>query len=186
MLKQGVSSCACVVSIYPTRRFRWVSLGPGSIAVQNVGWQVLHRPVSVWYRNIQADNVRWDLIDLDSWRDHFTSKSFTMDKQTFISFQITFEKLLYHMQSCVIAQRQTLTMCNHRWLHVASEAVSSHYEQWLRTGIHIVTPNKKTNYDALAYYNAMRTVQRLQNSHLLAQRTAPIVRSFDQDQTSIW
>lgn len=47
----------------------------------------------------------------------------------------------------------------------ASELVSSHYQDWLTRGIHIITPNKKANSGAMKYYNAMRVAQRRHNSH---------------------
>lgn len=47
----------------------------------------------------------------------------------------------------------------------ASELVSTYYEEWLKRGIHIITPNKKANSGPMKYYNAMRVAQRRNNSH---------------------
>lgn len=47
----------------------------------------------------------------------------------------------------------------------ASDKVSAFYEDWLKRGIHIITPNKKANSGPLEYYNAMRAAQRRFNSH---------------------
>lgn len=47
----------------------------------------------------------------------------------------------------------------------ASDKVSSYYEEWLRRGIHIITPNKKANSGPMEYYRGMRAAQQRLKSH---------------------
>ncbi len=64
----------------------------------------------------------------------------------------------------------------------ASEEVSSHYEDWLRRGIHIITPNKKANSGPQTYYAAMREAQKRLNSHFFYEANVgaglPIISSM--------
>lgn len=64
----------------------------------------------------------------------------------------------------------------------ASEEVSQCYEKWLRSGIHIITPNKKANSGPLEYYMAMRDAQKRLNSHFFYEANVgaglPIITSI--------
>ncbi len=53
----------------------------------------------------------------------------------------------------------------------ASAEVAGHYAQWLRRGIHIVTPNKKANSGDHAYYQSLKDARRDSNSHYLYEAT---------------
>jgi aspartokinase/homoserine dehydrogenase 1 len=63
----------------------------------------------------------------------------------------------------------------------ASEAIASHYADWLAAGIHIVTPNKKANSGPLAYYHRLREARRNGASHYLYEATVgaglPVVQT---------
>lgn len=47
----------------------------------------------------------------------------------------------------------------------ASDKVSSYYEDWLKKGIHIITPNKKANSGPMEYYRGLRAAQQRLKSH---------------------
>jgi aspartokinase/homoserine dehydrogenase 1 len=53
----------------------------------------------------------------------------------------------------------------------ASEAVAHHYPQWLASGIHVVTPNKKANSAPLAFYRQVRSAGRTSGAHYLYEAT---------------
>jgi len=53
----------------------------------------------------------------------------------------------------------------------ASAEVATHYAEWLRRGIHIVTPNKKANSGELAYYESLKKARRGSNTHYLYEAT---------------
>ena len=64
----------------------------------------------------------------------------------------------------------------------ASAAVAAHYAEWLAAGIHIVTPNKKANSGALAYYRRLQQARRTGGSHYLYEATVgaglPVVQTL--------
>lgn len=64
----------------------------------------------------------------------------------------------------------------------ASDEVSQYYEKWLRSGIHIITPNKKANSGPLEYYHAMRDAQKRLGSHFFYEANVgaglPIITSI--------
>jgi aspartokinase/homoserine dehydrogenase 1 len=64
----------------------------------------------------------------------------------------------------------------------ASEAIASHYADWLAAGIHIVTPNKKANSGDFAYYQRLQSARRSGASHYLYEATVgaglPIVQTL--------
>ena len=49
----------------------------------------------------------------------------------------------------------------------SSDYVARHYSQWLRRGIHVVTPNKKAGSADFAYYGELREAAREQGAHFL-------------------
>jgi aspartokinase/homoserine dehydrogenase 1 len=64
----------------------------------------------------------------------------------------------------------------------ASEGVAEHYADWLASGIHIVTPNKKANSGDYAYYQRLQGARRSGASHYLYEATVgaglPIVQTL--------
>jgi aspartokinase/homoserine dehydrogenase 1 len=64
----------------------------------------------------------------------------------------------------------------------ASEGVAAHYADWLASGIHIVTPNKKANSGDYAYYQRLQSARRAGASHYLYEATVgaglPIVQTL--------
>ncbi|MEJ0084133.1 MAG: bifunctional aspartate kinase/homoserine dehydrogenase I [Pseudomonadota bacterium] len=53
----------------------------------------------------------------------------------------------------------------------ADEAVAKHYAEWLRAGIHVVTPNKKANSGPLGYYESLKEARRIGSSSYLYEAT---------------
>ena len=49
----------------------------------------------------------------------------------------------------------------------ASSEVAKRYPEWLASGIHIVTPNKKANSADMAFYRSLRAARRAGGSHFL-------------------
>ncbi len=53
----------------------------------------------------------------------------------------------------------------------SSATVAAHYAEWLAAGINIVTPNKKANSGAFAYYAGLREAARAGGAHYLYEAT---------------
>jgi aspartokinase/homoserine dehydrogenase 1 len=53
----------------------------------------------------------------------------------------------------------------------SSEHVVQHYEKWLKSGIHIITPNKKGNTGSVESYRQLKNISRQGNRHYLYETT---------------
>jgi aspartokinase/homoserine dehydrogenase 1 len=53
----------------------------------------------------------------------------------------------------------------------ADEGVARHYAEWLKAGIHVVTPNKKANSGPLAYYDSLKAARKAGGSSYLYEAT---------------
>jgi aspartokinase/homoserine dehydrogenase 1 len=53
----------------------------------------------------------------------------------------------------------------------ADENVARHYAEWLKAGIHVVTPNKKANSGPLAYYESLKDARKAGGSSYLYEAT---------------
>jgi aspartokinase/homoserine dehydrogenase 1 len=53
----------------------------------------------------------------------------------------------------------------------ADEGVARHYADWLGSGIHVVTPNKKANSGPLAYYESLKAARKAGSSSYLYEAT---------------
>jgi aspartokinase/homoserine dehydrogenase 1 len=53
----------------------------------------------------------------------------------------------------------------------ADEGVAKHYAEWLKAGIHVVTPNKKANSGPLAYYDSLKEARKAGGSSYLYEAT---------------
>jgi aspartokinase/homoserine dehydrogenase 1 len=64
----------------------------------------------------------------------------------------------------------------------ASADLSTHYPRWLRSGIHVVTPNKKANSAALSFYREVREAARQGGAHYLYETTVgaalPVIQTL--------
>jgi aspartokinase/homoserine dehydrogenase 1 len=53
----------------------------------------------------------------------------------------------------------------------ADQTVANHYAEWLKAGIHVVTPNKKANSGPLAYYESLKDARKAGGSSYLYEAT---------------
>ncbi|MHB1814821.1 MAG: aspartate kinase, partial [Steroidobacteraceae bacterium] len=53
----------------------------------------------------------------------------------------------------------------------ASGEIAARYADWLRAGIHVITPNKKANSAELSYYRALQAARRAGGAHFLYEAT---------------
>lgn len=64
----------------------------------------------------------------------------------------------------------------------ADESVARHYADWLRAGIHVVTPNKKANSGPLSFYDSLKEARRLGGSSYLYEATVgaglPVIQTL--------
>ncbi len=64
----------------------------------------------------------------------------------------------------------------------ASDDVSGLYSDWLESGIHVITPNKRANTSALEYYRRLRQANRTVGAHYLYETTVgaalPIIQTL--------
>jgi aspartokinase/homoserine dehydrogenase 1 len=64
----------------------------------------------------------------------------------------------------------------------ADEKVAARYADWLKSGIHVVTPNKKANSGPLAYYESLKEARRLGGSSYLYEATVgaglPVIQTL--------
>jgi bifunctional aspartokinase / homoserine dehydrogenase 1 len=64
----------------------------------------------------------------------------------------------------------------------ADESVARHYADWLRAGIHVVTPNKKANSGPLAYYESLKEARKAGGSSYLYEATVgaglPVIQTL--------
>jgi aspartokinase/homoserine dehydrogenase 1 len=64
----------------------------------------------------------------------------------------------------------------------ADESVAKHYADWLKAGIHVVTPNKKANSGPLAYYESLKDARKAGGSSYLYEATVgaglPVIQTM--------
>ncbi len=64
----------------------------------------------------------------------------------------------------------------------ASQDVANRYRDWLAAGVHVITPNKKANSGALAYYESLREARRQSGAHYLYEATVgaglPVIQTL--------
>lgn len=64
----------------------------------------------------------------------------------------------------------------------ASSEVAGQYVNWLASGMHVITPNKKANSGELAYYRRLRDARRAAGSHYLYETTVgaglPVIQTL--------
>jgi len=104
-------------------------------------------------------------VDLADWREALKSGSMAADLDKFV------EHLnVDHLPHTVLID------CT------ASEAVARNYPQWLASGIHVVTPNKKANSAPLEFYRQVRSAGRTSGAHYLYEATVgaglPVIQTL--------
>ncbi|XP_020590374.1 bifunctional aspartokinase/homoserine dehydrogenase 1, chloroplastic-like [Phalaenopsis equestris] len=102
-------------------------------------------------------------IDLTKWREHQKEKA-------------DLEKFVRHVHENHFFPNTVLVDCT------ADSHVANHYYDWLRKGIHVITPNKKANSGPLGRYLKLRKLQRKSYTHYFYEATVgaglPIIRTL--------
>lgn len=94
-------------------------------------------------------------IDLSTWKEVQQEKGEKAD----------LEKFVQHVRGNHFIPNTVLVDCT------ADTNVASHYYDWLRRGIHVVTPNKKANSGPLDRYLKLRALQRQSYTHYFYEAT---------------
>ncbi|GAB4861187.1 Bifunctional aspartokinase/homoserine dehydrogenase 1, chloroplastic [Ancistrocladus abbreviatus] len=94
-------------------------------------------------------------IDLSKWKDLLSKQGEAADLQTFVQ----------HVHGNHFIPNTVLVDCT------ADSCVASHYYDWLRKGIHVITPNKKANSGPLDQYLKLRALQRQSYTHYFYEAT---------------
>jgi aspartokinase/homoserine dehydrogenase 1 len=92
-------------------------------------------------------------VELGRWRD-----------QMRIAAPFELDGFLQHVQTDTLPHT-VIVDCT------SSEFLARQYVEWLRRGIHVVTPNKKAGSSDLAYFDELRTASRESNAHYLYETT---------------
>ncbi|KAJ0818666.1 putative homoserine dehydrogenase, Aspartate kinase [Helianthus annuus] len=94
-------------------------------------------------------------IDLSNWKELQNEKGEKAD----------LEKFVHHVHGNHFIPNTVLVDCT------SSTDVADHYHDWLHTGIHIITPNKKANSGPLDKYLKLRARQRQSFTHYFYEAT---------------
>jgi aspartokinase/homoserine dehydrogenase 1 len=104
-------------------------------------------------------------LDLSNWRTQYEQSPGAADLKRFVE----------HVHTDYLPHTLLLDC-------TASSEVASHYPQWLESGIHIVTPNKKANSADLAFYRRLREARHNGSSHYLYEATVgaglPVIQTL--------
>ncbi|KAH1196303.1 Bifunctional aspartokinase/homoserine dehydrogenase 2, chloroplastic [Glycine max] len=94
-------------------------------------------------------------INLDKWRELRQEKGEVAN----------LEKIVQHVHGNHFIPNTVLVDCT------ADSVIASNYEDWLRKGIHVITPNKKANSGPLYEYLRLRALQRQSYTHYFYEAT---------------
>ncbi|KAJ0987088.1 hypothetical protein J5N97_005444 [Dioscorea zingiberensis] len=94
-------------------------------------------------------------IDLSQWKDLMAEKAEAADLEKFV-------KLVHENH---FFPNTVLVDCT------ADSNIANHYYDWLRKGIHVITPNKKANSGPLDQYLKLRRLQRQSYTHYFYEAT---------------
>ncbi|XP_057974069.1 bifunctional aspartokinase/homoserine dehydrogenase 1, chloroplastic-like isoform X2 [Malania oleifera] len=94
-------------------------------------------------------------IDLSQWRETQKEKGEVA----------ALEKFVQHVHGNHFIPSTVMVDCT------ADSNIASHYYDWLRKGIHVITPNKKANSGPLDQYLRLRTLQRQSYTHYFYEAT---------------
>jgi aspartokinase/homoserine dehydrogenase 1 len=104
-------------------------------------------------------------LDLRSWRERLRGAAEPMQ----------LDRLVSHVQADYLPH-SVLIDCT------ASQAVADRYSDWLRRGIHVITPNKRAHSGPIAYYEELKRVSRAANTHFLYEATVgaglPVIQTL--------
>nr|ACL54105.1 unknown [Zea mays] len=94
-------------------------------------------------------------IDLTQWKQLLKKEAEPADIDSFV----------HHLSDNHVFPNKVLVDCT------ADTSVASHYYNWLKKGIHVITPNKKANSGPLDQYLKLRTLQRASYTHYFYEAT---------------
>ncbi|OWM67525.1 bifunctional aspartokinase/homoserine dehydrogenase 1, chloroplastic-like [Punica granatum] len=94
-------------------------------------------------------------LDLSNWRELLSEKGEAGD----------LDKFVQHVRGNDFIPNTVLVDCT------ADSTVASHYYDWLRKGIHVITPNKRANSGPLDQYLKLRALQRQSYTHYFYEAT---------------
>ena len=104
-------------------------------------------------------------IPLERWREEITQGTVSADYARFFA-----HLKVDHLPHTVIID------CS------ANQEVANRYHDWLAAGLHVITPNKKANSGALAYYESLQAVRRQSGAHYLYEATVgaglPVIQTL--------
>ena len=104
-------------------------------------------------------------IALGSWREQYERSETAADLDRFIA----------HVRTDYLPHT-VLIDCT------ANSEVAARYAEWLRAGVHVITPNKKANSAAFAYYRELQAARRAGQAHYLYEATVgaglPVVHTL--------
>ncbi len=149
-------------------------VGPGNIGAELLDQLAAeksrlqaHSGVDLRVRGILSSRRMWlvdDEIDLGNWRAEWARNAVPADITAFVA-HVHAE----HLPHAVVID------CS------ASKHVASQYAQWLASGIHVITPNKKACTDSMAFYREMSEARRKSGAHFLYETTVgaglPIIQT---------
>jgi aspartokinase/homoserine dehydrogenase 1 len=111
------------------------------------------REIEIQVRGI-ANSKKMLLMDagipLERWQEEFEKNSEPLDLH---KFEVHLKPS--HMPHAVLIEA------------TASSSLTPNYERWLKSGLHIISPNKKANTGSLAVYNEIREAAKIANRHFL-------------------
>ncbi|KAL9269961.1 Bifunctional aspartokinase/homoserine dehydrogenase 2, chloroplastic-like protein [Drosera capensis] len=94
-------------------------------------------------------------MDLSKWKDQLAEQGEDADLQAFVQ----------HVHGNHFIPNTVIVDCT------ADSYIATHYYEWLRKGIHVITPNKKANSGPLEQYLKLRALQRQSYSHYFYEAT---------------
>jgi bifunctional aspartokinase / homoserine dehydrogenase 1 len=104
-------------------------------------------------------------VDLKRWRERLAEAGEPLDMLKFVN----------HVQADYVPHTVIIDC-------TASAAVAEHYRDWLRRGIHIITPNKKANSGTFPYYQSLQEAKRATGTHYLYEATVgaglPVIQTL--------
>jgi len=104
-------------------------------------------------------------LPLDTWKDKFEKESTVAD----------FDRFMEHVRVDYLPHT-VLIDCT------ASAEVAKRYPEWLASGIHVITPNKKANSADLPFYHRLHEARRAGGAHYLYETTVgaglPVVQTL--------
>ena len=104
-------------------------------------------------------------VELDRWREQLKLSGEAAD----------FERFLAHVRVDYLPHTLIID-CS------ADDSVARRYHDWLKAGVHVITPNKKANSGDLGYYRSLHAARRVSGAHYLYEATVgaglPVIQTL--------